>query len=223
MLRISSSLVSALFAVLALTAVACAAAGELSIPAGDGWSIDGQISEAERNAAYELPLPNKLYVKTGGEDDISATAYLMWSREAIYLGVEVEDDNVIFETEEDDPVGKNDAVELWIQQTRFSTALRKDGRPAVRAVNLANWDRPEIGKEHFAIRKNSAGYVVEMEVPAVIVQQCTGQTPVSREQLLIAIGVKDTDDPDDDAVDKLYYPAVYGWNNLEGFALLTLE
>jgi endoglucanase len=154
----------------------------------DRINIDGLIEEEEWGEAIPNYLNQNEQVVTGkskwsGLDDLSATIWVMWDEENLYLGAVVRDDFPLVNNYEGTDLYKGDSIELYIgfepeeSGTSYSPYDFQLGfAPADKSEKPASWiwsqtskggvrDAPVEGIEIGVGKTDFPGYSLEVKIP----------------------------------------------------------
>ncbi len=144
-----------------------------------------------------------------GEADLSATAWIAYDEDNVYLAVRVTDNELVFERSGGN-IWQNDCVELWIDGLQFGFAL-VDGEPYAHVFS-GRYRQDEID---VAIVEELNGYTVEVALP---VAEFRNTDIEAGQDFRLAIGVDNANKSTSGRVGQIYYPDSFQFPQQETFA-----
>lgn len=187
----------------------------------DSISLDGKLSEDAWQQATAIDIPAKLGAPEKAKNDLSGQARFFWNDSALYIGIRVTDDKLFF-TEKPKEMREYDSAEVWVDKLWIEAGPDKAGNPIVKLSQLGGFPPYKIDYQ-VGIAQSDTGYTIELAIPAQVLQDAVGEKLGEGETLKIAAGLKDRDDEKNAAKAPLYYPAIFGWNNVESMATARLK
>jgi len=192
--------------------VAPAATATLTIPrAAHAPQIDGDLADWPEATTFDLTPDMLADAKTvDGPDDCRAQVRVAWDEAALFLGLAVRDEQVVFGTPEEAEWWEKDSVEFWVNAEQYALRLSDAGHNV--------WSRAgTVAGAEVAVRRTNAGYAAEARVPLAAL----GVAARPGVSFRFALGVNDAD-ATGQREGQLYSPTTWKHSTPQTFALATL-
>lgn len=193
----------------------------IDIPSVQGSAaIDGVLNDNVWNNAARISIPVILY-GTVEDADLSGEALVFWNASGLHVGVRVTDDQLLAAGANDN-LWAYDSVSIWLNNLWVQVGLDQDDNPRVRLDYLAGFPSFESSYE-VGISQSESGYVIELMVPAAVLESALGLEWAAGAEFAYAVGLSDRDEGDRTAASPRYFPNWFGWNNVESMSTATLK
>lgn len=221
------SAVLALTLLLAVSAAAFAQSGlekseiAIDIPALQGSvTIDGVLDEHLWNDALTIDIPEILYTSVD-PSDLSGEALFFWNSSGLYAGIRVTDDDSQRVGERDD-LWAYDSASVWLNHLWIQVGLDAEGNARARLDYLDGFPPFQVEYDVAAVQSDG-GYVIELFVPAGVLESALGIEWSTGTQFAFAVGLSDRDGDERSSTSPRYFPNWFGWNNTDSMATATLK
>jgi hypothetical protein len=201
-------------------------------------TIDGVLHEEDWKSAQTVKIEKKAAVvytpeNWSGSSDLSFSAVTLWDTDALYLAVNVTDENVVY-VENWDNILKGDHLELWFDFSDFlvnweNMQIRQKPDASVVQIgvgiakdsqsSLIRFFYPEKPNEPSGILSSSSptdqGYQIEMQIPFSVFQEFVPENYqwADGQGFGFTVVVSDTDDPTNRKQDCLMATSAVKWGN----------
>ncbi len=183
-------------------------------------TVDGALSESVWSNALRIAIPEILYTSVD-PSDLSGDALIFWNASGLYVAFEVTDDDLQLAGERAD-LWAYDSASVWLDNLWIQVGLDQDGNSRARLDYLEGFPPFEADYDVAVVRSDN-GYVVELFVPARVLEAALGSNWSAGAQYAFAVGLSDRDEGDRSSASPRYFPNWFGWNNVESMATATLK
>lgn len=183
--------------------------------------LDGVLDERLWSEAPSTDLPVRTHRSQPEASDLSAHFRLAWQEAGLYVGVQVRDDALVPASGPRE-LWDFDSVEVWIHNLWLQVGPDAEGDSLLRWTST-DGSRSNAPGPQAAVAKGANGYTVELFVPKALFEAAAGVEMSEGATFRFAVGLRDRDEGEREAASPLYFPARYGWNNVESMAVAALR